>query len=195
MERAEANSHLKSLDLVSEVPRARSMLCNSLCSSETIVFMKNLFVPSIALLLGLSVPSFARIGETMDQAIKRYGPVVDHDTIQGETLDMFKKNGFVVIVHFHDGKIDHILYGKETRDKLTPEEINTFLKANNGGRPMKEDFLYLWVGKDVIATYSKDVRHWHLNIETKDYEHRQIAARKAKEKSRQEAEKAKLKEF
>ena len=32
----------------------------------------NLFVSS-ALLLGLSVTSFARIGETMDEAVKRYG--------------------------------------------------------------------------------------------------------------------------
>ena len=37
----------------------------------------NLFVSS-ALLLGLSVTSFARIGETMDEAVKRYGEVVDH---------------------------------------------------------------------------------------------------------------------
>jgi hypothetical protein len=165
--------------------------------------MKNLFVPSIALLLGLSVPSFARIGETMDQAIKRYGPVVHHDTTHGKKLYMFKKNGFVIMAHFHDGKIDHIMYGKETREKLTLEEINTFLKANNGGRPMKEDLRYLWVGKDVSATYSKDVDYWHLNIKTLDYEHRQIAAdeaaekatEKATEKARQEAEKAKLNGF
>jgi hypothetical protein len=92
---------------------------------------------------------------------------------------------------------------RRQREKLTLEEINTFLKANNGGRPMKEDLRYLWVGKDVSATYSKDVDYWHLNIKTLDYEHRQIAAdeaaekatEKATEKARQEAEKAKLNGF
>jgi hypothetical protein len=35
----------------------------------------NLFVSSL-FLLGLSVTSFARIGETMEEAVQRYGPVV-----------------------------------------------------------------------------------------------------------------------
>ena len=50
----------------------------------------NLFVSS-ALLLGLSVTSFARIGETMDEAVKRYGEVVDHGIAHGEKLYSFKK--------------------------------------------------------------------------------------------------------
>jgi hypothetical protein len=50
----------------------------------------NLFVSS-ALLLALSVTSFARIGETMDEAVKRYGDVVHHGITHGEELYSFKK--------------------------------------------------------------------------------------------------------
>ena len=65
----------------------------------------NLFVSSL-LLLGLSVTSFARIGETMDEAVKRYGEVVRRETIQGREFYSFEKNGFHILAHFHDEKID-----------------------------------------------------------------------------------------
>jgi hypothetical protein len=53
----------------------------------------NLFVSSL-LLLGLSITSFARIGETMHEAVKRYGEVVRRETIQGREFYSFEKNGF-----------------------------------------------------------------------------------------------------
>jgi hypothetical protein len=90
---------------------------------------KNVFVSSL-LLLGLSVTSFARIGETMDEAVKRYGEVVHHGNIHGEEVYSFTKNGFNILAHFHGGKIDRILYRRESRGKLSDEEIDTFLRAN-----------------------------------------------------------------
>ena len=42
----------------------------------------NLFVSSL-LLLGLTVPCFARIGETMDEAVERYGEVIRQGNIHG----------------------------------------------------------------------------------------------------------------
>jgi hypothetical protein len=90
---------------------------------------KNVFVSSL-LLLGLSVTSFARIGETMDEAVKRYGEVVHHGNIHGEEVYSFTKNGFNILAHFHGGKIDRILYSRESRGKLSDEEIDTFLRAN-----------------------------------------------------------------
>jgi hypothetical protein len=90
---------------------------------------KNVFVSSL-LLFGLSVTSFARIGETMDEAVKRYGEVVHHGNIHGEEVYSFTKNGFNILAHFHGGKIDRILYSRESRGKLSDEEIDTFLRAN-----------------------------------------------------------------
>jgi hypothetical protein len=151
---------------------------------------------SSALFLSLGLPSFARIGETMDEAITRYGNVVRHDTIHGEKYYSFEKNGFHILAHFHDGKLDRILYNSESRDKLTEEEIDTFLRANNGGRPMNEDLPYIWVGKDVAATYSKWHRHaWHLDIKARSFGRRKNIAQKLAEKAQKEAEKAKLEGF
>jgi hypothetical protein len=145
--------------------------------------MKSLFV-SGALFLALTVTSFARIGETMAEAVKRYGKVGGHDTIHGEKFYSFEKNGFHILVHFHDGAIDRILYSHESRRKLTHEEIDTFLKANNGGRLMNEDLPYLWVGKDASATYSKwPGAAWHLDIKARTYGHRKVVPNKAEEKA------------
>ena len=85
----------------------------------------NLFVSGL-LLLGLTVPSFARIGETMDEAVKRYGEAIRHGNIHGEELYSFKKNGFNILAHFHAGKIDRIMYSRESGGKLTDEEIGIF---------------------------------------------------------------------
>jgi hypothetical protein len=48
---------------------------------------------------------------------------------------------------------------------------------------MNEDLPYIWVGKDVAATYSiwpRDV--WHLDIKARAFGHRRILAKKAIEK-------------
>ena len=147
----------------------------------------NLFVLSLLLVLGLSVTSFARIGETMEEAVKRYGEVVRRETIQGWEFYLFEKNGFHILAHFQDGKIDRILYNRESGEKLTHEEIDTFLKANNRGRLMNEDLPYIWVGKDVAATYSKWPGHaWHLDIKARGFGHRRGVTKKAAEKARLE---------
>ena len=144
--------------------------------------MKNLFASSVVL-FSLGLHAFARIGETMEEAVKRYGPVFQQETIQGEKYSSFRKNGFRILAHFHDGKIDHILYNSEFRAKLTHEEIDAFLKANNHGRLMNEDLPYLWVGKDASATYSKWPRGaWHLDIKARTFGRRTVA-KKSPEKA------------
>ena len=148
--------------------------------------MKSVFASSV-LLLGFSLTSLARIGETMDEAVKRYGKVVGHERIHGEEYYLFEKNGFHILAHFHDGKIDRILYSSESHQKLTQEEIDTFLMANNGGRLMNEDLPYLWVGKEVAATYSKWPRDaWHLDIKARAFGQRRIVTKKPAEKRKLE---------
>ena len=123
----------------------------------------------------------------MEEAVKRYGEVVRRETIQGWEFYLFEKNGFHILAHFQDGKIDRILYNRESGEKLTHEEIDTFLKANNRGRLMNEDLPYIWVGKDVAATYSKWPRHaWHLDIKATGFGHRRGVTKKAAEKARLE---------
>ena len=48
---------------------------------------------------------------------------------------------------------------------------------------MNEDLPYIWVGKDVAATYSKWPRDsWHLDIKARGFGHRRGVAKKATEK-------------
>ena len=124
----------------------------------------NQFVSSVLFLLGLSATTFACIGETMDEAIMRYGEAVQHETVDGKEYYLFKQNGFNILAHFTEGKIDVVGYGKESGEQLTSEEINTFLKANNGDQPMKKQGPNAWVGNNVIALYHKEGDAWHLAI-------------------------------
>ena len=124
----------------------------------------NQFVSSVLLLLGLSATSFACIGETMDEAIMRYGEAVQHETVDGKEYYLFNQNGFNILAHFNEGKIDVIGYGKESGEQLTSEEINTFLKANNGDQPMKKQGPNAWVGNNLLALYHKEGGAWHLAI-------------------------------
>jgi hypothetical protein len=50
----------------------------------------NLFVSGL-LLLGLTVSSFARIGETMDEAVKRYGEVIRHGILTVKNSTRLRK--------------------------------------------------------------------------------------------------------
>ena len=124
----------------------------------------NQFVSSVLFLLGLSATTFACIGETMDEAIMRYGEAVQHEIVHSKEYYLFNQNGFNILAHFTEGKIDVIAYGKESGEQLTSEEINTFLKANNGDQPMKKQGPNAWVGNKVIAMYHKEGAAWHLAI-------------------------------
>jgi hypothetical protein len=124
----------------------------------------NQFVSSVLLLIGISATSFACIGETMDEAIMRYGEAVQHETVDGKEYYLFKQNGFNILAHFNEGKIDVVGYGKESGEQLNSEEINTFLKANNGDQPMKKQGPNAWVGNNVIAVYDQKGIVWHLAI-------------------------------
>jgi hypothetical protein len=68
------------------------------------------------------------------------------------------------LAHFNEGKIDVIGYANESGKKLTPEEIDSFLRANNHGRSMNKKGPNAWVGDDVVAMYHKEGGLWHLAI-------------------------------
>jgi len=53
---------------------------------------------------------------------------------------------FKILAHFNEGNIDVIGSAKESGEQLTSEEINSFLKANNGDQPMKKQGLMPGLG-------------------------------------------------
>ena len=111
----------------------------------------------------------ARIGETKKECEKRYGKAVRE---LSDTAVMFLKNGFYVTVIFRDGKAGAVKYQRTAAavvvlgEKLTDDEINTFLEVNASGKKwldkirLSEMEMDIWYTEDesLRAVYMKDHR-------------------------------------
>ena len=95
--------------------------------------------------LALCHPSAGRIGETLDQVLKRYGRclrTVKADN--GLVYKLFNKNRLNILVHFYGGKVDEISYGKDT--DIFDDELKALMQDNAPGQ---------WVGS------GWPVNSWH----------------------------------
>jgi len=139
----------------------------------------------------------ARIGDTLEEAIKRYGKVVKKEP--AHEFAMFKETPYYITAHFHDDKTDAIVYVKtesetSTKGAFSDREIETLLRTNGNGqtweRSKAQAGLYKWETEDkrLHAVYSESK---FLVIATADYLKRlhgtankkKTAAEKTKQKS------------
>jgi hypothetical protein len=79
----------------------------------------------------------ARIGDTLEEAIQRYGKVVSKAS--GDEFAMFKEAPYYITAHFHDDKTDAITYVKagsesSTKGSFSHEEIEMLLRINGNGQ-------------------------------------------------------------
>jgi hypothetical protein len=93
---------------------------------------------TVSIILGLVLchAASARIGETLDQVIKRYGQCLT--TVKadnGLVYKLFNKSGYKILVHFYQGKVDEISYGKGT--DIFDDELKALMQDNAPGQ---------WVG-------------------------------------------------
>jgi hypothetical protein len=80
--------------------------------------------------------SGARIGETLDQVLKRYGRCLRTVTTDnGRVYKLFSKSGFKILVHFYENKVDEISYGKDT--DIFDDDLKALMQENAPGQ---------WVG-------------------------------------------------
>jgi len=91
----------------------------------------------LLLLLGVANICQARIGDTLEEAIERYGKPV-HKASANE-FAMFKEPSYYITAHFHDGKTDAITYVKagsesSTKGAFSDDEIEMLLKINGNGQ-------------------------------------------------------------
>ena len=91
----------------------------------------------VLLLLGVPNLSQARIGDTLQQAIERYGKVVNK--APGNEFVMFKEASFYITAHLHDDKTDAITYVKtgsqfSVKSAFSDEEIEMLLRINGNGQ-------------------------------------------------------------
>ena len=100
---------------------------------------------TVIIWLAQSGSSGARIGETLDQVLKRYGRCLRTVTAEkGMVYKLFSKSGFKILVHFYENKVDEISYGKDT--DIFDDELKALMQDNASGQ---------WVGSGWPA-YS-----WH----------------------------------
>ena len=88
-------------------------------------------------LLGVANLSQARIGDTLQEAIERYGKVLNK--APGDEFVMFKEASYYITAHLHDDKTDAITYvktgsGSSTKGAFSDEEIEMLLRINGNGQ-------------------------------------------------------------
>ena len=121
--------------------------------------------------LALVFTCHARIGETMDQTVARYGPAIK----EGAHGTIFKKGDFDIQVHFYDGKTDYLTIIKDASCPsydFTPEELDSLINANFDGMKYSKHiegnkFLYLAAFGVIAAIY--DPTEKSLTIMSDDY--------------------------
>ena len=99
-------------------------------------------LPCAAFFLLTILPASARLGETVDECVQRYGPMIERRParLTGSDPDVmvFSKAGITVAVEFHDGKAWHLTYRKLG---LNSVEVDAIIMANSGagfwGAPLK----------------------------------------------------------
>jgi hypothetical protein len=91
----------------------------------------------LPLLLGVANICQARIGDTLEEAIERYGKPVHKAS--ADEFAMFKEPSYYITAHFHDGQTDAITYVKTgsesaTKGAFSDDEIEMLLKINASGQ-------------------------------------------------------------
>jgi hypothetical protein len=142
----------------------------------------------VASVLCLSVlPSSARLHETLQQCIERYGKPLKVSE-DGKSVD-FLKSDIALAIDFVDGKADNIFFIKITKEgvtaPLTDEEVSILLQANGGGKEwQKRTDRTLYAGQvidkqtselvtsDGSAFASLDLKKKTLSVHTAAYEAR-----------------------
>ena len=148
----------------------------------------------LSILLFLEVANIcqARIGDTLEEAIQRYGKVVRKAS--AEEFAMFKEASYYITAHFHDDRTDAITYVKagsesSTKGSFSDDEIEMLLRINGNGqtweRSKAKAHLYKWRTEDgkLQAIYSESK---FLVITTTGYLKRLEEAAKEKKRAAEE---------
>jgi hypothetical protein len=94
--------------------------------------MKTLALSALAMLL-MIVPASARLGETLDECVTRYGPMIERRPAKLAASDpevmVFSKAGITVAVEFKNGKAWHLTFRKVG---LGSNEVEAVIMANSG---------------------------------------------------------------
>jgi len=91
---------------------------------------------SLALFLSLALlgTANARLGETKEQAVERYGKPVQELEAEGRFESFIcSKDGYLFLLKFLDGKVAYLVVTCAGNEGLKEEEVEIFLKKNASG--------------------------------------------------------------
>lgn len=87
--------------------------------------------PFFFMLLLIASPASARLGETVQECLARYGEAIEADA--EERTAAFVKSGFLVMVYFDDsGYCDKIIFIREDKEAFSETQKDTLIAANLG---------------------------------------------------------------
>ena len=142
----------------------------------------------LCFLLMLNAPAWARLGETGDQIVARYGqPLsqIDQKALGKKvalTVLIFQKNGYEIQVSLSDGVSDEESYRKLNGDVISLAEARTLLTINAQGfgweEPTDGNGVKIWTRDDAATAILSDGGH-SLTIASKDLIDKENAAKKA----------------
>ncbi|GEP46400.1 hypothetical protein [Brevifollis gellanilyticus] len=157
--------------------------------------MKALLLLSV--LISLSSPALARIGETREQCEARYGKPVRNK--EEEQTVHYEKAGYHIVCEFYEGKCEDISFNHVAQEgegkplPLSDNEVKVLMESNSGGIPwsltIKEaDGFEAWQWNELEAYFNeRPVRY--LFIATKA----SAARRRAKDAAEDEKARRNLK--
>jgi hypothetical protein len=91
-------------------------------------------------LVALVFSAEARIGETEEQCVGRYGKVVrrEHNEKPPAEACVFETGRFVVKAYFLNGHVAALLIHPANQTQFTEDELSVIMKANSSGATWKE---------------------------------------------------------
>lgn len=135
----------------------------------------------------LTTPAWARLGETGDQIVARYGQPLSQVNLKAQgkqvalTELVFQKNGFEIHVSLSDGVSDAESFRKLNGEEFTLAEVRALLNLNGQGygweAPDNVTGDKVWTRDDASTATLSDGRV--LLIKSKDLMDKEAAAKKA----------------
>ncbi len=105
--------------------------------------MKNIMIIAATIVIGLSGPAFARLGQTEEQVNALFGKPIDPGTPDkdGVTTNMYKNPSgeYHALVQFLKGHSIAEAYSRVDGAKLSEKEMSIFLQGNSGGKEWIKD--------------------------------------------------------
>ena len=141
---------------------------------------------TLCFIVSVTATARARLGETADQLVARYGQPLSEKDQKGEgdkipLVDaVFQKGGFEVDVTLSDGISVAESFKKINGEALTVEEVRTLLNANSQGHgweaPQEVQGEKIWARDDnATASLAQD---GSLTIKSRELMHKEAVAKK-----------------